>query len=358
MDSTWSTVARRAVEGLGVAAGELVLVRDLAGRPEALTEVLLAIEQRGATPLPEIIPVSYQRRLLTSAPMTYLAEWDTHRVRWVQEADRILVLEGADLDTTEVPPEAFAAWAAAGDRLNAIDEERRLPYLLLAVPTTERAAALGLSLTELDAIVLPALTADRAELGHEMARVRAAVGQAQTLTIATGDDCELSLARGDRPWLEDDGVISDEDRAHGTQVVMNLPSGTVYTTVLETETRGRLRLLDAGEEDAVTLHFAQGRVAQVEGGPRADILRAMFDRHTGDARRIGHIGIGLNPHLRQSLDWPLVDIHRHGRLFVSFGENRYLGGENASSLNVDFALPNATLRADDRLIVDRGVVVA
>jgi leucyl aminopeptidase (aminopeptidase T) len=357
MDVTWADVAQRAIQGLGVEAGELVLVRDLAGRSEVLSEILLAVEQQGATPLPEILLPEYQRRLLQTAPLSYLATWDQHRLGWVQQADRVLVLEGAELDTEGVSAEALGAWAAAGDRLGAVDEERRLPYLLVAVPTAQRAAALGLSLPELDAVLVPALAADTAQLRREITPVRTAVERAGTLTIRSGDGCELLVALGDRAWLDDDGVITAEDRASGAQVVMNLPSGAVYTTVLEGETRGRVRLMGAGDDESVTLRFADGGVAEVEAGAGAEAVLAMFDRHSGVARRVGHIGVGLNPHLRRQLGWTLVDIHGHGCLFVSFGENRYLGGENASSLNVDFAIPGATLLVDDRVVVDAGVVV-
>ena len=59
MDVTWADVAHRAIQGLGVEVGELVLVRDMAGRSEVLSEILLAVEQQGATPLPEILPPDY-----------------------------------------------------------------------------------------------------------------------------------------------------------------------------------------------------------------------------------------------------------------------------------------------------------
>jgi leucyl aminopeptidase (aminopeptidase T) len=83
----------------------------------------------------------------------------------------------------------------------------------------------------------------------------------------------------------------------------------------------------------------------------------LLGRHTGDADRISHVGVGLNPHLKSFIGWPLVDEHVHGALFVALGENRYLGGENESSLNIDFALPNATLICDDRVIVEHGKIV-
>jgi hypothetical protein len=52
----------------------------------------------------------------------------------------------------------------------------------------------------------------------------------------------------------------------------------------------------------------------------------------------------------------LVDEHVHGHVFVAFGETRDMGGKNASSLNIDFALPGATLLVGDRVVVSKGVV--
>jgi hypothetical protein len=43
-------------------------------------------------------------------------------------------------------------------------------------------------------------------------------------------------------------------------------------------------------------------------------------------------------------------------VFIALGENRYLGGQNASSLNVDYAIPGDTVLVDDRLIVAQGHV--
>ena len=82
----------------------------------------------------------------------------------------------------------------------------------------------------------------------------------------------------------------------------------------------------------------------------------MFDAHSGEPRRVGHVGIGLNPFLKEPLGWTLVDEHLLGNVFVSFGENRYMGGHNESSLNVDFALPSAHLRVDGRVLLETGKI--
>jgi len=69
MKTTWSDIAAHMVARLGVQAGELVQVRDNAGRLDALIEVALAIELRGATPLVQLVTPGLMGRMLDQAPL-------------------------------------------------------------------------------------------------------------------------------------------------------------------------------------------------------------------------------------------------------------------------------------------------
>jgi len=75
-----------------------------------------------------------------------------------------------------VPKDAFEAWQQAQYRLTVIEEERRLPYLLAAIPTEMGAQQLGLASEELEEILLPALRASVGELQDEIGRVLNKVG--------------------------------------------------------------------------------------------------------------------------------------------------------------------------------------
>jgi len=94
MNEMWAAIARRAAAGLGVEAGELILVRDRAGRANVVRELLLAVEEKGATPLPELVSNDYLQRLVRTVPVAHLATWDRHRIAWMRQVDRVLVLEG------------------------------------------------------------------------------------------------------------------------------------------------------------------------------------------------------------------------------------------------------------------------
>jgi leucyl aminopeptidase (aminopeptidase T) len=340
MDERWSAVVQRIVQVLGIQSGDLVLVRDAAGRLDVLLEISLAIEVQGATPLIEFVPAEYKQRLWNEVPRGYLSHWDRHRSQWIEQADRILVLAGAEPDWDVVSREGFRAWQQAVHRLSVAEEARDLAGPLVAVPTQARAKQLGLSLEALETILLPALLASVQELQAQVDRVLDAAAGGQTIAIQSGVDHVLYLQQGDRPWHRDDG-----------QYHSNLPAGSIHTTVLETATEGSLWLPKAGGATDVVFHFVKGRIERIEAASGAEELSEMFDSHSGEPRRVSHIGLGLNPYLRQPIGWTLVDEHILGALFIAFGENRYMGGQNESSLNVDFALPGTTLEVGGRTVV-------
>jgi leucyl aminopeptidase (aminopeptidase T) len=352
----WQELAGRAVDALGVRAGELVQVRDRSGRLDVLLEMLLAIERVGATPLPELLPPSYLNRLLCEAPAAYLSAWDRHRMAWMRQIERVLVLQGVETVADGPPAGTVDAWRKAVSRLVEVEEARRLPYLVVAVPPANRSGALGGPPERLEQHVLPALAVSPGDLEGEIERVLAVVRGGRHLTLRTADGAEWHASLAGRRWLADDGRIDDEDRCSNAHVG-NLPAGAIYTTVVESTPAGQLWLPEAAGARDVRLTFEDGRIVGVDAREGREHVVALLERHSGDRDRISHVGIGLNPALRGVVGWPLVDEHVHGTVLVALGENRYLGGQNQSDLNVDFALPQATLLVDGRLIVEAGRLV-
>ncbi|HSH77615.1 MAG TPA: hypothetical protein VLA19_03685 [Herpetosiphonaceae bacterium] len=120
---------------------------------------------------------------------------------------------------------------------------------------------------------------------------------------------------------------------------------------------GSLYLAVAGEARDVVLTFEAGRIVDIQAASGAEALGRFLDSHSGEPRRVSHIGIGLNPYLTAPIGWTLVDEHVHGALFLALGENRYMGGQNVSSLNYDYAIAAATLLAGGWAIVEDGTVM-
>ncbi len=72
--------------------------------------------------------------------------------------------------------------------------------------------------------------------------------------------------------------------------------------------------------------------------PDADELRCSevaFGLPAFRGERLSHVGIGLNQFLAGPVGWTIIDEHIAGRLFLALGESRYMGGENASAINID-----------------------
>jgi leucyl aminopeptidase (aminopeptidase T) len=109
----------------------------------------------------------------------------------------------------------------------------------VAIPTGARARQLGLSLEALEAVLMPAVQASERELQGQINPVLAAAQGGQGVTIRSGDGRELHLQHGDRPWFWDDGRVHPANGSQGAGGG-NMPAGSVYTTVLESETEGRL----------------------------------------------------------------------------------------------------------------------
>ena len=162
-------------------------------------------------------------------------------------------------------------WNQTQYRLSVIEENRRLPYLLVAIPTEIGAKQLGLTYDKFKEILLPALGASVEEMQYEIKRVltKAAIGHA--ITIRSGDNHDLHLEHGDRIWLSDDGCIDEADWRQGA-IVSNLPAGSIYTTVIENRTHGSLWLPKAGEATDVVFRFADGRIVDIEAASGADLL--------------------------------------------------------------------------------------
>ncbi len=127
--------------------------------------------------------------------------------------------------------------------------------------------------------------------------------------------------------------------------------------MIEDSAEGELFVPVAGNARDVVFYFQHGRATRIEAANGASELSAHLDAHEGEPRRISHIGIGLNPYLHKHIGWTIVDEHIIGSLFIAFGENRYMGGQNISNLNEDYALENATLMVDGRTVLLNGQVV-
>ena len=211
---------------------------------------------------------------------------------------------------------------------------------------------------------------DRSMLEHEMAAdytgvqarcaaLVAAIGNATTIRVTTpgGTDCTFDISG--RSWISDDGDLS-APAAFG-----NLPAGEIFISPLRHGAQGRCvidRSISFGEiglvEQPFTLVFEAGRIVGVEGGPEADIVWREIKVAGEGADIVAELGIGTNDSARITGS-VITDEKVLGTAHVAFGDNSLsYGGDNRASIHVDGVMADATIEADGRIVLERGVLSA
>jgi leucyl aminopeptidase (aminopeptidase T) len=350
--TSWLDVARCVADDLAISPGQAITLRDRAGRPDALAALTDAIRARGATVAVESMTNEELLEILVDDDR--MSDWLEERRATAADTDAVVVLTGLALNECTDDRGLLALWDDARAVIDGTAEARGVPLLLAATPTHDLAMTLGVSLADLDRQVLPSLVTPPSDLAR-LARAYIEMLESDPLVLET-PGCSLELRRGTRPWLVDDGALSDEDR-QARATVVNLPAGVIYATVLEEATYGSVRLYDLAGVSDVVLTFAEGRVEGIEAAGGADPIHRLFAEHVGEPRRVAYVSIGINAALDRRLGWPLVDEHQAGAVLLSLGDNLYLGGANGSSLNADAIAVMPRLRAGGQTIVSEGRLV-
>ena len=170
------------------------------------------------------------------------------------------------------------------------------------------------------------------------------------ITAPGGTDVEISL-RG-REGRSDDGDL----RAAGA--FGNMPAGEAYIAPFEQDGQGTIvfdgSLASWGLlEEPLTVAFAGGRAASMEGGAAAAWLAETLDAGGATGRVIAELGIGTNPGATIT-GLILEDEKVEGTIHLAFGTNTGIGGENESSVHIDGLVRDPTVELDGRAVMRDG----
>jgi 2,5-dihydroxypyridine 5,6-dioxygenase len=201
---------------------------------------------------------------------------------------------------------------------------------------------------------------ERVELAAEM------LGTASTLRFTNAAGSDVTYRLGAYPVMTQYGYTDTPGRWD------HWPSGFAFTSGADDGVDGTV-VIAPGDiifpfktyvQTPITLIIEAGRIASIEGGVDADLLReymASFDDPDGYA--ISHIGWGM----LETAQWSILARDRrgmgmHGRSFYgnvlfSTGPNAELGGPITTPCHVDVPMRNCTLYLDGTPIVIDGDIV-
>ncbi len=164
--------------------------------------------------------------------------------------------------------------------------------------------------------------------------------------VAPGTD--LTYETAERRWLNADGTA-------------NFPDGEVFTSPVETRTRGHITVTypavyGGREVEGVRLVFEEGRVVEATATKGEDFLRTQLDLDEG-ARRLGEVAFGLNYDIQRFSRNTLFDEKIGGTIHLALGQSfAEVGGQNESALHWDMVcdMRAGQVFADGELIYKDG----
>jgi aminopeptidase len=179
------------------------------------------------------------------------------------------------------------------------------------------------------------------------------VGEKVRLTSPSGSDLDFSI-KNRKPRVND-GIVDEQDLMNEV-LEASLPAGSVQTTVVEDSANGRV-VFDvptpwAGRTiRSLTWVFANGKLTSFEGDTNAMTLRKHWETASGDKNRISVLAIGVNP--KAKLGYTVNEIVQ-GAVSIAIGGNEDLGGNNKHGFFYSGTVGTATLKVDDKTLVEQG----
>jgi aminopeptidase len=340
---------------LAVRPGEMIAIASSIEARGLVEACYRSVVDRGGHPLVRIeLPGLHEYFLerasddqlgFVSPTALYEAERVAGRIRIAAESDT--------RSMSRVDPRRQAASARASEPVRVASRRQR--WVLTQFPTQAYADDAGMSLAEYESYVTAAMFLDQPDpaaawraLGARQAGLVDYMSHVRTVRIEA-DRTDITLSVAGRTWINSDGK-------------RNMPSGEIFTGPVENSASGRLACgfpvcRDGREIIGIELEFDQGAVVSARAGAGEDYLQAMLDIDPG-ARRLGELGLGLNPGINRFTGSILYDEKIGGTVHLALGQSYpETGGTNASALHWDLIVDtraNGRITADGQVVMENG----
>lgn len=346
--SLYRKLADLAVSGLDIQPGQFVEIRGDAAMWNCIEAASLAVEKAEAVPCLNVTSIAHEAKRIRTLPLDWLRRPSPFLLDLATRADAAIVIERDWRQlTASCPSERLKAWNQAVGVLLYQQESRQVPNCMIAHPGAVRQDELLLPREDICRAMENSIDVDRIELDRRVRSVKQIMENGSVLEMRTPNGGCLKCQLGGRPVFENDGRLSDSH-------VLNLPFGAISFTVPETTVQGSICIERWRNVHDLTLTFADGRISGISAANSPKSFTDFVGTHSGHRDRISHIGIGVNPGIDSPTGNIGVDECKSGMLFFALGENRYLGGKNESTLNMDLTCPGATVLVGSRCIVRDG----
>ena len=294
-----------------------------------------------------------------SRPATYFADWlrsTTVYIGLPSSADPKALF-------ADIPETRLAKWSAGFQAVYDMLDASPIRGAYIDYPSPGAAAAATMPYDAYARMQLAAIGTDPEAMAQSGSALEARFKRAKTLRLTSPAGTDLRLTLANRPGIVDAGMLAPgaEKEKLFVKRWITLPGGNFAVAPSETSASGVIvtpkdqckfqPVRDARYE------FTGGTLTRVTAKQGESCVKEQLAAYGQAMRRIGQLGVGLNPALQVVEEggdyrpW-----NGAGLVTVSLGDNTLIGGTNKVPGSVTIGLPvtHATLEVDGEILVQDG----
>ncbi|MFH0978505.1 MAG: aminopeptidase [Candidatus Woesearchaeota archaeon] len=200
--------------------------------------------------------------------------------------------------------------------------------------------------------LVAAIDVDYGEMQRRASLIKQKLDNGNTVRVTSpaGTDVTIDISR---KYAVANTANYDEPRSGG-----NIPAGEVYIAPNGKGVDGRV-VIDGSAKikdqtilvrEPIVLDVSRGEITSIKGGEEAELLEktlcAAEKKNPAGTRRIGELGIGINPNAK-IMGPNLINEKTLGTAHIAIGSNEWFGGSVYSSTHLDQVFRNPTIYIDD-----------
>jgi aminopeptidase len=201
-------------------------------------------------------------------------------------------------------------------------------------------------------IMVRCMNADYTAIAARTNRICAMLADTRVIRVKAPAGTDIELPVAGRRALASTGLFRERGQWG------NLPTGEAYLAPREGESHGVV-VVDGSmagigmTTEPIRIVVEGGYATGITGGPSAERLAALLDRHGRDARNVAEFGIGTND--RAKLTGVILEDEKvMGTIHIAFGDNKSMGGSIGVASHLDGLITRPTVWFDERLVMEEG----
>jgi aminopeptidase len=367
MASENETLAKKLVtQCANIHEGEVVMINGGTNDFDLLEDIVINIGKLGAYPLLTVGSDRLTRRWFTEVPSKYDSRVPESDLKLFGFVDAVINVDYGQTPglLADIAPERFIARSKAYQPVNDLLEKRNVKGVSLGnglYPTEANAKQFGLTQKELSDIFWKGVNVDYSKLEATGKAVQKTLSEGTDVHITNPNGTDLEMRIQNRPVIVSDGVLTTEDLKKGFAASQAyLPAGETYLSPVPSTAEGKVvvdRQFYQGKEiKGLTMTFKAGKLTSITAKSGLDPLKAIYDAAESGKEDFAFIDLGINPDVKIKPGSKMVAWMPAGMLTVGIGNNLWAGGDNKNSFSLACFLPGSTVKVDEKIVVNNGVL--